>query len=173
MGQRLVWRSAVLPRFGGEKLYLMATGEGLCRITWPNEEAGALQAWRDRHAPGAELVQDDEALLPAVRELEEYLEGERRQFGLPLDLRGTPFQLRIWEELRRIPYGSTRSYAELAAAVGRPAAVRAAGAANGANPVPLLVPCHRVIGKNGSLTGFRGGLAVKETLLRLEGVPFG
>lgn len=148
----------------------MRTGLGLCRITWPCEEERALADWRDKHMPEAELVREDEALQPVIRQLEEYLDGRRRSFDIPLDLRGTAFQCQIWEALIRIPYGTTRSYAELAAEVGRPAAVRAAGAANGANPVPLLVPCHRIVGKDGSLTGFRGGLTMKEQLLKLEGV---
>lgn len=170
MGERLVWSTARFSRFGGEELYLMATEAGLCRITWPCEKEDALVRWRDKHMPNAALHRDDKALASVVRQVEEYLAGRRRGFDLPLDLRGTPFQQKIWAELLTIPYGSTMSYADLAAAAGRPAAVRAAGAANGANPVPLLVPCHRVIGKNGRLTGFRGGLTIKEELLKLEGV---
>src|SRR5439155_18130327 len=94
--------------------------------------------------------------------------GERIHFTCPLDLHGTAFQIEVWEALYRIPYGETRTYAEIARAIGRPAAVRAVGAANGANPVAILVPCHRVIGSNGTLTGYGGGLAHKKWLLDHE-----
>ena len=104
----------------------------------------------------------------ARQEIEEYLNGDRKSFSSPLDLRGTPFQIEVWNELLNIPYGETRSYGEIAAAVGRPRAARAVGAAIGANPLPITVPCHRVIGKNGSLVGFGGGLRLKERLLLLE-----
>ena len=102
-------------------------------------------------------------------QLAEYFAGNRRNFDLPLDLRGTDFQLRCWRELLRIPYGQTRSYAKLAHAAGAPAAVRAVGAANGANPIAIIVPCHRVIASNGTLHGYGGGLDAKAFLLRLEG----
>ena len=104
----------------------------------------------------------------AVRQLGEYFRGHRRQFDLPLDLRGTAFQRAVWTELMRIPYGTTISYGELAARIGRPRAARAVGAAVGANPVPIVIPCHRVIGKTGALVGFGGGLDLKRRLLALE-----
>ena len=114
----------------------------------------------------------DAARCAAVAgQLGEYFAGRRRAFALDLAPAGTPFQLAVWDELRRIPYGTTISYAELAARIGRPKAVRAVGAANGHNPIPIVVPCHRVIGADGSLTGFGGGLACKRALLQLEGVP--
>jgi O-6-methylguanine DNA methyltransferase len=109
-------------------------------------------------------------LRHAMDELRRYLAGERVQFTCPLDLHGTEFQVEVWEELFRIPYGETRTYAEIARAIGRPAAVRAVGAANGANPVAIIVPCHRVIGSNGTLTGYGGGLPTKAWLLSLEGI---
>jgi len=96
------------------------------------------------------------------------IDGHRKTFSSPLDMQGTPFQIEVWNELLNIPYGETRSYGEIAAAVGRPRAARAVGAAIGANPLPIIVPCHRVIGKNGSLVGFGGGLCLKERLLLLE-----
>jgi O-6-methylguanine DNA methyltransferase len=117
--------------------------------------------------PGG-LVLDPAALVPVRRQLEEYFDGGRREFDLPLDLRGTPFQLRVWAELQRIPYGSTISYGELARRLGNPNLTRAVGAANGANPVSIVVPCHRVIGADGSLTGYGGGLDAKRRLLELE-----
>ncbi|MCL2498551.1 MAG: methylated-DNA--[protein]-cysteine S-methyltransferase, partial [Symbiobacteriaceae bacterium] len=104
----------------------------------------------------------------AGEQLREYLAGERLGFDLPCKLVGTDFQLKVWQELARIPYGSTISYQELAARVGTPKGSRAVGAANRANPIPLIFPCHRVIGKDGSLTGFGGGLALKKWLLELE-----
>ena len=101
-------------------------------------------------------------------QLDAFLGGRLRRFSLPLDLRGTPFQLQVWGALREIPYGEVRSYAELAAAIGRPAAVRAVGAANGANPLPVVVPCHRVIGADGRLVGFGAGVEWKLRLLAIE-----
>jgi methylated-DNA-[protein]-cysteine S-methyltransferase len=104
-----------------------------------------------------------------ARQLREYFAGARRAFDLPLDMQGTEFQKRVWQYLETISYGQTRSYAQVAAAIGSPAAVRAVGAANGANPVPIVVPCHRVIGAAGKLTGYGGGLPLKQRLLELEG----
>ena len=105
----------------------------------------------------------------AVRQLRAYFGGRLRRFDIPLDLRGTDFQLRVWRELERIPYGETRSYLQIADAIGAPRAVRAVGAANGANPIPIVVPCHRVIGSSGKLVGYGGGLPLKKRLLQLEG----
>ena len=104
-----------------------------------------------------------------VAQLGEYFAGKRQTFDLELGMRGTEFQLAVWNELLRIPFGETISYAELARRIGRPAAVRAVGAANGANPIPVIVPCHRVIGTNGSLTGYGGGIERKQWLLAHEG----
>ena len=114
-----------------------------------------------------------EKTAPYARQLEEYFAGGRRRFDLPLDLRGTDFQKRCWQELLKIPYGETRSYAEIARAIGNPAAVRAVGLANGKNPIAIVVPCHRVIGSDGSLTGYGGGLETKRKLLQLEGALSG
>ncbi|VXC38587.1 Methylated-DNA--protein-cysteine methyltransferase [Pseudomonas sp. 8Z] len=104
------------------------------------------------------------------RQLDEYFAGQRRQFELRLAPRGTTFQQAVWQALLAIPYGSTCSYSQLAEVIGRPNAVRAVGSANGANPISIIVPCHRVIGRNGSLTGYAGGLPRKQRLLELEGV---
>lgn len=106
---------------------------------------------------------------PVAIQLREYFAGQRQVFALELALQGTDFQLAVWNELLRIPYGVTISYAELAHRIGRPSAIRAAGTANGANPVPVIVPCHRVIGSNGTLTGYGGGIERKQWLLALEG----
>lgn len=107
-------------------------------------------------------------LLQAARELDEYFCGERRVFTVPLRPRGTPFQLRCWEALCRIPYGQTISYARQAAMIGNPRACRAVGMANHHNPLPIFIPCHRTVGSNGSLTGYAGGLTLKEKLLTIE-----
>ena len=112
-------------------------------------------------------------LAEAVGQLKAYFRGELRAFDLPLAPGGTPFQRRIWAALREIPYGETITYGELARRIGQPAASRAAGAANGRNPLPIVVPCHRVIGRDGRLTGFYGGLHLKEGLLNLEAVTGG
>lgn len=107
-------------------------------------------------------------LKTARHQLEEYFAGKRRTFDLPLGPQGTPFQQSVWNALRTIPYGETQSYGDIARAIGKPKAVRAVGAANGANPLPIVVPCHRVVGADGSLTGFGGGLPHKKRLLALE-----
>ena len=108
-------------------------------------------------------------LLEAARQLRAYFQGELKEFRLPLDLQGTEFQKRVWRQLNTIPYGATRSYQQIAREIGRPQAIRAVGAANGANPVPIVVPCHRVIGAGGKLVGYGGGLPLKKRLLALEG----
>lgn len=118
--------------------------------------------------PREEWMRNDGAFDDVREQLAAYFSKKLRVFDLPLSPRGTPFQLEVWRALREIPYGETRSYAQLARAAGRPDAVRAVGAANGTNPLPIVVPCHRVIGSNGSLTGFGGGLAAKRFLLDLE-----
>ena len=114
------------------------------------------------------ITPDDRHNETVLTQLHEYLEAERQTFDVPLDLRGTPFQKAVWDRLLNIPYGETRSYAEVAASIGRPTALRAVGGAVGANPVSIVIPCHRVIGKDGSLVGYGGGLPLKERLLALE-----
>ena len=119
-------------------------------------------------APGSR--NDSNPMLRALAtQLQNYFAGDLRKFDLPLDFQGTDFQKRVWCELETIPYGETRSYAQIAARIGAPTAVRAVGAANGANPIPIVVPCHRVIGSSGRLTGYGGGLPLKKRLLELEG----
>src|SRR3954452_12416611 len=113
------------------------------------------------------------AILETARQLRAYFAGTLRRFDLPLDLHGTPFQLKVWRELENIPYGETRSYLQIATTIGAEKAVRAVGAANGANPIPIVVPCHRVIGTGGKLVGYGGGLPLKKRLLTLEGALSG
>ncbi|MSP48264.1 MAG: methylated-DNA--[protein]-cysteine S-methyltransferase [Alphaproteobacteria bacterium] len=112
---------------------------------------------------------DDRALAPVARQLAEYFAGRRRSFDLPLAAEGTPFQRRVWAALMKIPYGKTTTYAALAEKLGRPGAFRAVGRANATNPIALIVPCHRVIGSDGTLTGYAGGIPIKQKLLELEG----
>lgn len=120
---------------------------------------------------GAGGAQDASPLLDAAEaQLREYFAGARRTFDLPLAPHGTAFQQRVWTALRAIPYGETRTYGELAAAIGSPNASRAVGMANHRNPIPIIIPCHRVIGANGTLTGYAGGLEIKRKLLALEGI---
>ena len=119
--------------------------------------------------PAPEWNRDDRAFDDVRAELDAYFAGKLREFSLPLAPAGTDFQRAVWSFLRTIPYGQTRSYLDVANALGKPSACRAVGAANGANPIPIVVPCHRVIGANGSLTGFGGGIDVKRRLLALEG----
>jgi len=163
------WGKMVHPFFQNRPFYVAATAQGLCLITWPHETFDMLQSWVARYIPHAALIEDQERVGEYAGQLREYLDGKRKSFTLPLDMRGTAFQKTVWQALTRIPYGQTRSYSAIAEAVGKPSAVRATGVAIGANPIPIVVPCHRVIGKNRTLTGFDGGLRTKEELLRLEG----
>jgi methylated-DNA-[protein]-cysteine S-methyltransferase len=124
----------------------------------------------DRHRPQAHWRHDDGPFREVVRQLRGYFAGELKEFDLPLAAGGTPFEQRVWRELLNIGYGVTVSYGDIARAIGKPTAFRAVGLANGRNPIPIIVPCHRVIGSSGSLTGYGGGLATKQRLLTLEGV---
>ena len=143
-------------------LTLAASDAGLHAIELPESRHPVRRdpAWREGDHP---------LLQQAQRQLGEYFSGQRRAFDLPLAPRGTPFQRAVWLALASIPYGATASYAQLAARVERPTATRAVGAANGRNPLPIVLPCHRVIGADGSLTGYGGGLPAKRFLLELEG----
>lgn len=141
------------------------------------EEKGALISVGFAEGPRPASLPPDGEERPerfdnVVRQLQEYFRGERRDFDLPLAPRGTPFQQRVWQALREIPYGRSASYAEIARRLGNPNAMRAVGLANGRNPIPVIIPCHRVIGADGSLTGYGGGLPIKRKLLALEGIEF-
>ena len=142
-------------------LFLVASTKGLVRLEF---ESHALKIDPSR----TQLRESKPALAPYLRELEEYFAGERREFSFPLDLRGTEFQLACWRALLKIPYGETRSYRDIAKAIGHPHAYRAVGMSNNRNPVAIVVPCHRVIASSGSLCGYGGGLDVKRMLLDLE-----
>jgi methylated-DNA-[protein]-cysteine S-methyltransferase len=142
---------------------LLASADAVGRITGLHFCDG-----RRTPEPNSEWVRDEGALAPLRRELEEYFAGERREFDVELAPNGSPFQLSVWRALRAIPYGETASYGGIAAAVGQPGAARAVGGANNRNPIAIVVPCHRVIGASGSLTGYGGGLDRKQRLLALE-----
>jgi methylated-DNA-[protein]-cysteine S-methyltransferase len=152
----------------GMRVHVAASSHGLCLVTFPNQGLAALSTFAKRRGNGACLCQDPEKMKDYVDQVKGYLTGEHTPFTLPLDLQGTPFQLSVWQNLRQIPYGRTASYSDIARDIGKPAAVRAVGAAIGRNTVAYVVPCHRVIGKNGALTGYRGGLDNKLKLLQME-----
>ncbi|WP_406676228.1 methylated-DNA--[protein]-cysteine S-methyltransferase [Moorella sp. ACPs] len=143
---------------------------GLCRLSFPGEEPGAIPSYLAQKFPGATITVEENgsSCREVMRQLDEYFDGRRFSFSLRLDLRGTPFQLAVWSALQKIPYGTTCSYSHIARVIGRPEAVRAVGQAIGRNPVGIIIPCHRVIGKDGRLVGFGGGLATKEWLLNFE-----
>ena len=137
-------------------------------------QSGAGAETRKKEMPAQEVQEMQEAqeiLEQAAREIGEYFEGKRRAFAVPTAAAGTPFQQAVWNALKEIPYGETRTYGEIARRIGHPRASRAVGQANNRNPLPIVVPCHRVIGTSGALTGYAGGLAVKERLLELERTP--
>jgi methylated-DNA-[protein]-cysteine S-methyltransferase len=145
-------------------LTLVATDNGLAAILWEHERPNRVRLdieAEDRRHP---------VLVDAERQLAEYFAGQRKRFALKLDVTGTTFQRKVWNALLTIPFGETRSYAQIAQQIGHPRAVRAVGAANGRNPLSIVAPCHRVIGSSGALTGFAAGLEVKARLLALEGV---
>ena len=152
------------------ELWLCATERGICYLSFG--AAAASLAFLARQGIEKPQAGDRPWLLAAQEQLEAYFAGSEREFGLPLDLRGTPFQRAVWIALLQIPYGETRTYGEIAAAVGRPSAARAVGQAVGTNPVSIIVPCHRVIGADGTLTGYGGGLKRKRGLLQLEHAAF-
>jgi O-6-methylguanine DNA methyltransferase len=149
-------------------LRLASTEAGLAYVALPHASGRGLSGFLRRTLREATVTEGFAPNRVAAIQIREYLEGKRCAFDLPLDLRGTPFQLEVWRALCEIPYGETRSYAEIAAAVGRPAASRAVGAANGANPLSLVVPCHRVVASGGGLGGYAGGLDLKARLLAME-----
>lgn len=149
------------------RLLVARTERGVCVVSLADSDH-ALQAQLRREYPLAEVRRDRNGLAAAVRALLRHLAGRQPRLDLPLDVRGTAFQIRVWEELRRIPYGQTRSYGEVAQAIGKPKAARAVGAACGSNPVPLIIPCHRVVRGGGALGGYGLGLPRKRRLLEAE-----
>ncbi|HPF14300.1 MAG: methylated-DNA--[protein]-cysteine S-methyltransferase [Planctomycetes bacterium] len=149
-------------------IHVLESERGLACMTLGEARSQAtLDRWRRRHEPEASL-RTRKADGPVADQLGEYFAGERTQFSLALDLRGTPFQVKVWQGLVRIPYGSVQTYGELARGIGSPSSFRAVGGANGANPLPIVIPCHRVVARTG-LGGFSGPMAWKQSLLTLEG----
>lgn len=153
-------------------LVLVSGEQGLCLIEFGTFEDNRMKImdWANRWFGSFELVEDEEALKPVAEQLEEYFRKERTSFDYKLDLRGTEFQKRVWNALLAVSYGRTASYKDIAEAIGSPKAVRAVGGANNRNPVPVIVPCHRIIGADGQLVGYGGGLDIKVSLLELEGI---
>jgi methylated-DNA-[protein]-cysteine S-methyltransferase len=145
------------------ELKLIASDKGLAAILWENDDPNRVRLGPLVDAP------DNPLLVETGRQLGAYFAGKLTAFTVPLDFKGTDFQKSVWAALLEIPFGETRSYAEIARLLGRPTAFRAVGAANGKNPISIIAPCHRVLGSNGALTGFAGGLAAKQYLLGIEG----
>ena len=145
------------------ELTLIADEKHLLAILWEKDRPNRVRAKATEKSRGNPVIHETQ------RQLTEYFCGERKKFDLPLKFMGTGFQQKVWRELQRIPYGKTLSYSDIAQKIGSPKSCRAVGAANGRNPVSIVCPCHRVIGKGGSLTGFAGGLETKKYLLELEG----
>ena len=143
-------------------LKLVASDKGLAAILWENDDPK-----RVRLSPLKEQ-KENPVLVETEKQLSDYFSGKLKSFSVQLDFQGTDFQKQVWQALLTIPFGETRSYAQIATQVGNPKSVRAVGAANGKNPISIIAPCHRVIGSNGKLTGFAGGLAAKAHLLKLE-----
>lgn len=153
------------------KMTVAATNKGICWISFDSAEASvmAIKRWGRTWLLCDHVVEAQTPLLmDAIQQFSEYFEGQRTEFNLPLDIYGTPFQKKVWEQLRLIPYGEVRTYKDIALGIGSAKSVRAVGGANNRNPLSIILPCHRVIGSNGALVGYGGGLEIKQYLLELE-----
>jgi O-6-methylguanine DNA methyltransferase len=150
------------------RVRVASTKLGLAYVELPHSSGRGMRDWMERYVPERRCVEEMGPNTAAIEQILEYLACERTEFDIPLDLRGTPFQRAVWDVLLEIPYGDSCSYAEVARAIGRPTAQRAVGSANNANPVSLVVPCHRVIAADGSLGGYGGGQDLKARLLAME-----
>jgi O-6-methylguanine DNA methyltransferase len=158
--------SQAFPSLG--RIYVAATEKGLCHLSLPGPSVETFfEKVLTRFQPHF-FTQNSDPFEDLYKALEQFVTGRETAFEIPLDLRGTPFQLQVWEALKSIPYGETRSYGEIARDIERPKACRAVGRANHKNPIPIVIPCHRVIGARGDLVGYGGGLPLKEKLLELE-----
>lgn len=149
-----------------KKVFVASTERGVCMVDFLKSEKIFLKDLKERFL--GEIIRDDRKNKKVLSQLKKYLNGELKHFDCPLDIKGTPFEKRVWSALAKIPYGQVRSYKEIAEAIGHPKAFRAVGNANGRNSLPLIIPCHRVIENNGGLGGFGHGLKVKKRLLNLE-----
>ena len=162
--ERVYWDEMMIEKW---PIIIAWTERGLCYVGSFIETFEHLSVWKEKYFPQAEVVRckrDNDY----KEQIAQYFKGQRTQFEVSFDLKGTPFQQNVWQELIKIPYGKTVAYSYIAKAINNPKAVRAVGQAIGRNPLTIVIPCHRVIGKNGTLTGFRGGLEMKEVLLTLE-----
>ncbi len=151
------------------KIYVASTGKGVCKISIPASTKKDFLEWIEAHSNGYEIVEANSSNKQIIDELSHYFERTLVKFQSRLHLIGTEFQVRVWSALRKIPYGTTITYKGLAKAVGKPHAFQAVGRANAANPLPIVIPCHRVVGTDASLVGYGAGIKTKEFLLRLEG----
>lgn len=151
-------------------LTIVVTPKGVCKLEFGgvDQTLAKMRVWANKKFFKNEMMQNDEEISYVTSQLSEYFSGERLTFDLPLVLQGTPFQKKVWEALQQIPYGETRTYKDIAQSIGAPKAIRAVGNANNKNPLPVIIPCHRVIGSNGSLVGYGGGLDKKHDLLEIE-----
>jgi methylated-DNA-[protein]-cysteine S-methyltransferase len=149
-----------------KKVFVASTERGVCMVDFLKSEKAFLKRLKKRF-PG-EIIRDDRKNKNVLNQLKKYLKGDLKRFDCKTDFKGTPFQKKVWSALAKIPYGQTRSYKEIARAIGYPKASRAVGNANGRNSIPLIIPCHRVIENNGGLGGFGHGIGVKKRLLELE-----
>ncbi len=150
------------------RLKVASTSRGLAYVALPRADGRGLMGWRQRHLADVPVVEGFEPNRKAITQITDYLAGKRDRFELELDVFGTPFQREVYDAISRIPIGEWRSYAQIAEAIGRPKAVRAVGAANRDNPLPLVIPCHRVLSSDGHLHGYAGGLWLKAKLLHME-----
>ncbi len=151
-------------------LTVVCSNLGVCFIEFGtiDQSLAIIKAWLKKNLIKADLMFSDEKVQPVIVQLKQYFNGNRVQFDLPVDLIGTKFQCLVWETLRKINYGETKSYKQIAQEIGSPKAVRAIGGANNRNPIPIIIPCHRVIGSNGALVGYGGGIDKKVKLLEIE-----
>ncbi len=166
--ERVYWDEILMEK---RTILVAWTERGLCYVGSFIETFEHFSVWQNKYIRDAEIVRYNGKSV-YTEQIFQYFNGERTQFDLPLDLRGTAFQLNVWQQLIKIPYGKTVAYSYIANEINNPKAVRAVGRAIGQNPLTIVIPCHRVIGKNGTLTGYRGGLEMKEVLLVLE-KPYG
>ncbi|MCM3389256.1 methylated-DNA--[protein]-cysteine S-methyltransferase [Ureibacillus chungkukjangi] len=154
------------------QVYIAATEKGLCYLGTEHSSIDDLAKSSKKQFSNCRLIEAEDKLTTYTDQLKEYFDGARKQFTFPFDVHGTNFQMNVWKALSAIPYGKSFCYSDIANQIGNPKAVRAVGTAIGSNPVAIVIPCHRVLGKNGTLTGFSGGLDVKEKLLALEKIAY-
>ncbi|MFD2116883.1 methylated-DNA--[protein]-cysteine S-methyltransferase [Paenibacillus yanchengensis] len=157
----------------GEMWIIIATEQGVCRIIFPHEDLEHWASWFKKHSVSGQTIESYEMIenTGVIDQLQRYFAGEVVHFDtIPLDLRGTAFQKKVWSQLQQVTYGTLCTYGDLAVALDNPSATRAVGTAIGANPLPIILACHRIVGKDGRLTGFRGGLRMKQQLLQIEGI---